>query len=234
MSLTRRICCLLCTLLLTPMLASAQSKEEARLLQATAVVEELNAMPDQRAPDWLLARAHGIAVIPNVVKVGLGIGGRGGKGAMVVRTAQGGWSNPVFITLGGGSFGWQAGVQSADLLLVLTTRAKRRGNYWGQSHSGRRCLRRRGSGRTADLGGNRHQSLRDLLLFTCERPVCRHRDRRLRDGDRQEGECNLLWHSGCESRRHLREHNASPAGRAALHRRARQGRARRCSGGSAG
>jgi len=121
MSLTRRICCLLCTLVLTPMLASAQSKEEARLLQATAVVEELNAMPDQRAPDWLLARAHGIAVIPNVVKVGLGIGGRGGKGAMVVRTAQGGWSNPVFITLGGGSFGWQAGVQSADLLLVLTT-----------------------------------------------------------------------------------------------------------------
>ena len=78
-------------------------------------------MPDQRAPDWLLARAHGIAVIPNVVKVGLGIGGRGGKGVLVVRNAQGGWSNPVFITLGGGSCGWQAGVQTADLLLVLTT-----------------------------------------------------------------------------------------------------------------
>jgi lipid-binding SYLF domain-containing protein len=121
MSLTRRTCWLLFTLLLTPMLASAQSKEEARLIQATSVVEELNAMPDQRAPDWLLARAYGIAVIPNVVKVGLGIGGRGGKGAMVVRNAQGGWSNPVFITLGGGSFGWQAGVQSADLLLVLTS-----------------------------------------------------------------------------------------------------------------
>ena len=78
-------------------------------------------MPDQRAPDWLLARAHGIAVIPNVVKVGLVIGGRGGKGVLVVRNAQGGWSNPSFITLGGGSWGLQAGVQSADLLLVLTT-----------------------------------------------------------------------------------------------------------------
>ena len=121
MSLTRRIFCFLSALLLTPILASAQAREEARLLQATEVVEELNAMPDQRAPDWLLARAHGIAVIPNVVKVGLGIGGRGGKGVLVVRNAQGGWSNPVFLTLGGGSFGWQVGVQSADLLLVLTT-----------------------------------------------------------------------------------------------------------------
>ena len=103
------------------MLTYAQSREEARLLLATQVVEELSAMPDQRAPDWLLARAHGIAVIPNVVKVGLTIGGRGGKGVLVVRKADGGWSNPAFITLGGGSFGWQVGVQAADILLVLTT-----------------------------------------------------------------------------------------------------------------
>ncbi len=121
MSLNQPIAWLLSISLLGPMMASAQSREEARLLVATQVVEELSAMPDQRAPDWLLARAHGIAVIPNVVKVGLGIGGRGGKGVLVVRNAQGGWSNPVFITLGGGSFGWQAGVQSADILLVLTT-----------------------------------------------------------------------------------------------------------------
>ena len=121
MSLTYRISCFLSALLLAPTFATAQTHEEARLLQATQVVEELSAMPDQRAPDWLLARAHGIAVIPNVVKVGLGIGGRGGKGVLVVRNAQGGWSNPSFITLGGGSFGWQVGVQTADLLLVLTT-----------------------------------------------------------------------------------------------------------------
>jgi lipid-binding SYLF domain-containing protein len=121
MSLNQPIAWLLSVSLLAPMMASAQSREEARLLLATQVVEELSAMPDQQAPDWLLARAHGIAVIPSVVKVGLGIGGRGGKGVLVVRNSQGGWSNPVFITLGGGSFGWQAGVQSADILLVLTT-----------------------------------------------------------------------------------------------------------------
>jgi lipid-binding SYLF domain-containing protein len=118
---THRLSPFLVILFSIPTLALAQSREEARLLLATQVVEELSAMPDQRAPDWLLARAHGIAVIPNVVKVGLGIGGRGGKGVLVTRNAEGGWSNPVFITLGGGSFGWQAGVQEADILLVLTT-----------------------------------------------------------------------------------------------------------------
>ena len=121
MSLNRSIIWLVSISLLVSTTAFAQSREEARLLLATQVVEELSAMPDQRAPDWLLARAHGIVVIPNVVKVGLGIGGRGGKGVLVVRNAQGGWSNPVFVTLGGGSFGWQAGVQTADIVLVLTT-----------------------------------------------------------------------------------------------------------------
>lgn len=121
MSLNQSFAWLLSLSLVAPAVSSAQSREEARLLLATQVVEELRAMPDQQAPDWLLARAHGIAVIPNVVKVGLGIGGRGCRGVLVVRNAQGSWSNPVFITLGGGSFGWQAGVQEADILLVLTT-----------------------------------------------------------------------------------------------------------------
>lgn len=103
--------------------ALAQSREEARLLLATQVLEEMGAMPDQRVPDWLLTRAHGIAVVPDVVKVGLGIGGRRGKGVLVVRDSQGHWSNPVFVTLTGGSIGWQAGVQSSDVILVFTSAA---------------------------------------------------------------------------------------------------------------
>lgn len=103
--------------------ALAQGREEARLLLATQVLEEMAAMPDQRVPDWLLTRAHGIAVVPDVVKVGLGIGGRRGKGVLVVRDSQGQWSNPVFVTLTGGSIGWQAGVQSSDVILVFTSAA---------------------------------------------------------------------------------------------------------------
>jgi lipid-binding SYLF domain-containing protein len=93
------------------------------MLVATQVLEEMTAMPDQGVPDWLLARAHGIAVVPDVVKVGLGIGGRRGKGVLVVRDSQGQWTNPVFVTLTGGSFGWQAGVQSTDVILVFTSAA---------------------------------------------------------------------------------------------------------------
>jgi lipid-binding SYLF domain-containing protein len=110
-------------LLLTCGSSLAQSREEARLILATQVLEEMTSMPDLRVPDWLLARAHGVAVVPDVIKVGLGIGGRRGKGVLVVRDSQGQWSNPAFVTLTGGSFGWQAGVQSTDVILVFTSAA---------------------------------------------------------------------------------------------------------------
>ncbi|MBS0373277.1 MAG: lipid-binding SYLF domain-containing protein [Proteobacteria bacterium] len=102
--------------------AIAGNREEARILEATQVLQDTQAMPDQSIPDWLLRRAQGIAVIPNVVKVALIAGGRGAKGVMVVRDAQGRWSNPVFLTLGGGSIGFQWGLQVSDVVLVFTTR----------------------------------------------------------------------------------------------------------------
>lgn len=109
-------------LLTVSSLAVAQEREEARMLVATKVLEETKGMPDQNMPQWLLDRAYGVAVIPDVVKAGLVLGGRRGKGLLVVRDAQNHWSNPVFITLTGGSIGWQAGVQSTDVILVFTTR----------------------------------------------------------------------------------------------------------------
>jgi lipid-binding SYLF domain-containing protein len=108
--------------LAAPDVALAQSREEKRIATVTQVLADTQAMPDQQMPDWLLQRAQGIAVIPEVIKVGLGLGGRGGRGVLLVRTPDGGWSNPSFITLAGGSFGWQAGVQASDIVLVFTTR----------------------------------------------------------------------------------------------------------------
>ncbi|MBS0395529.1 MAG: lipid-binding SYLF domain-containing protein, partial [Proteobacteria bacterium] len=102
--------------------ALAGNREEARILQATQVLQDTQAMPDQSIPDWLLRRAQGIAIIPNVVKVALMAGGRGAKGVLMVRDAQGRWSNPVFLTLGGGSFGFQWGLTVSDVILVFTTR----------------------------------------------------------------------------------------------------------------
>ena len=106
-----------------PGTAQAQGRGEARVIIATQVMEELRGQRDQYIPDLLLDRAVGIAIIPEVKKGAFGLGFRGGKGVLLVRDRQGRLSNPVFVTLAGGSFGWQIGVQSTDLVLVFTTRA---------------------------------------------------------------------------------------------------------------
>ena len=104
-------------------LASAGAREEGRLLTATEVLEEVEGMPDQRLPDTLLSRAYGIAVIPDVTKVAFIFGGRHGNGVLVVRDKlTSPWSNPVFVSLTGGSWGFQAGAQSSDIILVFTTK----------------------------------------------------------------------------------------------------------------
>jgi lipid-binding SYLF domain-containing protein len=85
------------------------------------VLEELFAQRDTAIPEKLMARAYGIAVIPNVVKVAAVVGGRRGSGAMVVRDANGKFSDPIMVSLTGGNIGWQIGVQSTDIVLVFTT-----------------------------------------------------------------------------------------------------------------
>jgi lipid-binding SYLF domain-containing protein len=104
--------------------AQAGAREEGRLLTATEVLEEVRAMPDVRLPDTLLAHAYGIAVIPDVTKVAFIFGGRHGNGVLSVRDKlTSPWSNPVLISLTGGSWGFQAGAQSSDIILVFTTKA---------------------------------------------------------------------------------------------------------------
>src|SRR6202166_3871725 len=104
-------------------IAHAGAREEGRLLTATEVLEEVQAMPDQQIPDALLSRAYGIAVIPDVTKVAFVFGGRHGNSVLVVRDKLNSpWSNPVFVGLTGGSWGLQAGAQSSDIILVFTTK----------------------------------------------------------------------------------------------------------------
>jgi lipid-binding SYLF domain-containing protein len=102
---------------------AAAEREEAKLLTAPKVVEELQATRDQYIPDRLLERAYGIAVVPDVGKVAFIGGGRYGTGVLVVRGQNGNFSSPIFVRLAGGSFGLQWGVQSADIVLVFTTKA---------------------------------------------------------------------------------------------------------------
>jgi lipid-binding SYLF domain-containing protein len=102
--------------------AWAQAREQGRLLMASQVLEELRTSRDQYIPDRLLERAYAIAVIPDMTKIAFFAGGRRGHGVLVVRDKDGRFSSPTFITMTGGSFGWQWGVQSTDIMLVFTTR----------------------------------------------------------------------------------------------------------------
>jgi lipid-binding SYLF domain-containing protein len=97
------------------------SKEDARLITATQVLEELRDTPDQRVPDWLMQRAYGVAVIPEVLKGAFIFGGRYGDGVMIIRDSHDRFGNPIFIRLIGGSVGWQVGATSTDVVLIFVT-----------------------------------------------------------------------------------------------------------------
>ncbi len=99
--------------------AQAGVKEDAKAADAARVLGEIMRIPETSVPEKMFTDAHAIAVIPDLVKVGLGIGGRRGKGLISVRSPDGTWSNPSFVTLTGGSVGFQAGVQSSDVILVF-------------------------------------------------------------------------------------------------------------------
>jgi len=101
--------------------AQAGVKEDTKANDAARVLAEIMRIPETSVPSKMFSEAHAIAVFPDVVKAGLVIGGRRGKGLISVRQADGTWSNPVFVTLTGGSIGFQAGVQSADIILVFRT-----------------------------------------------------------------------------------------------------------------
>ncbi|TKR29231.1 hypothetical protein FCE95_13785 [Luteimonas gilva] len=103
---------------LAPTLAFAAT-EEQKARDALRVLTEIQAIPESAIPDKLLDEARAIAVIPDTIKAGLVIGGRRGHGVLSVKNPDGTWSNPAYITLTGGSIGFQAGVQSADVVLVF-------------------------------------------------------------------------------------------------------------------
>lgn len=92
-----------------------------RAQRAGEIIEELVREPDHSPPQSLLRRATCVAAVPEVLQVGLGIGGKVGFGVASCRTASG-WSRPTFVALKGGTFGFQIGGQSADMVLVFVNK----------------------------------------------------------------------------------------------------------------
>jgi lipid-binding SYLF domain-containing protein len=94
------------------------SKETEKIHSATNVLKDFSKMKET-IPHDLIAEYKGIVIIPKLINAGLGIGGKRGRGIAMVKLDDGKWSDPVFVTLTGGSVGFQIGVQSVDLVLVF-------------------------------------------------------------------------------------------------------------------
>ena len=99
----------------------AQEKEQERLKECGAVLEEILGMPEN-VPEELLSKAECVIVFPSVLKFAIGLGGSYGRGALVCRSGAnftGAWGTPAMFALEGGSLGFQLGGQATDYLLLV-------------------------------------------------------------------------------------------------------------------
>jgi SH3 domain-containing YSC84-like protein 1 len=97
---------------------SAREDSVARLQSSVEVLEAIMATPDKGIPEEVLSNAKCILVMPDLIKGGFIVGGKHGRGVATCRTVDG-WSAPAFVSIGGGSFGFQAGVQGVDLIMLV-------------------------------------------------------------------------------------------------------------------
>ena len=96
-----------------------RASDAARHAQdAAQVFKEIMGTPDKEIPQALLDKAEAIAVFPGITKAGFIVGGRGGQG-VISRRVPGGWSEPAFFNLGGGSVGAQIGVEKIDSVMLF-------------------------------------------------------------------------------------------------------------------
>ncbi len=103
-------------------LAQQQSREDIVVHQATSVLNEIMAIPAKGIPQSMLSKAEGVVIIPNMIKGGFVVGVRHGRGVAMIRDENRAWQPPQFVTMTGGSVGWQAGIQATDVVLVFMTR----------------------------------------------------------------------------------------------------------------
>ena len=116
----KKVMILLAMLSLGALCWAGSAREDAtdRLDNATNVLHEIMGMSDNGIPEEVLEHAKCVAVVPHMVKAGFVFGGKGGKGVATCRTANG-WSAPAFITISGGSWGLQIGVETVDLVMII-------------------------------------------------------------------------------------------------------------------
>jgi lipid-binding SYLF domain-containing protein len=103
----------------SPATTASADTAERELVDAAELIRSFTDNGPESIPAELLARARGIAVVPGVIRGGFILGARRGSGVISIRMADGSWSNPAFVTLTGGSIGWQIGAETTDVVLIF-------------------------------------------------------------------------------------------------------------------
>ena len=119
----KKIACLsLGVLLVLPLVAKGQEKEEDRVKESGQVLRDILEAPDKGVPQDLIDKAECVVVYPSVKKAAFVVGGSYGRGVMTCRTGKnfrGPWSAPTMMALEGASFGFQIGGQATDFVLLI-------------------------------------------------------------------------------------------------------------------
>jgi lipid-binding SYLF domain-containing protein len=97
---------------------SAREDTVDRMQKSVDVLHAVMATPDKGIPEEVLSGAKCIVVVPDLIKGGFIIGGKHGRGVASCRTPEG-WSAPAFVSIGGGSWGLQIGVEGVDLVILV-------------------------------------------------------------------------------------------------------------------
>ena len=115
-----RLFTLTLTLLLSGSIAlPGKDKTAGRLDDAASLITEIMSTPDRSIPQDLLEKAQCIVLVPGLKKAALGVGGKFGRGFAVCRASGGGWGPPAAIRIEGGSVGFQIGVSSSDVVMLV-------------------------------------------------------------------------------------------------------------------
>lgn len=106
--------------LTTANLQAASGREDSieRLRMSSETLHAMANTPDKGIPEEALNNAKCIIVIPHLIKGGFVVGGEHGRGVATCRTPEG-WSAPAFVSIGGGSWGLQIGVEGVDLVMLI-------------------------------------------------------------------------------------------------------------------
>ena len=101
--------------------ARAASETDELVEKSRFTVEKMLAHPDfPMLRQWMRA-AHGVIVVPSLLKAGFFIGGEGGHAVLLGRDIRGNWSYPAFYSIGAASLGLQIGVQDSEVMFVIMT-----------------------------------------------------------------------------------------------------------------